>query len=310
MKKAVNQFWFYINMIRLTVFPFFLLAMVMKPVMAQDDLLKMVLSEGDSEILYVESSFKTTKIINAHTNETVKGHNLDFRVGHRFGSVGKGSGGDIHSLYGLDVSSDIRIAFEYGINDRFTTGFSRSKFRENLEGLLKYRLLMQRVDEKMPVSVTLFTNTAYTPALNNNKLYDKVEHRFSYTFQTIVARKFSHAFSLQLIPTLVHRNYVPDFDDANDLFSIGVGGRLKLTKHTSLIGDYFYNVSDYRSSSDDYFNPLGLGVEIQTGGHVFSLMFSNASALIENEYIPYTTDSWSEGGYKFSFNISRVFALK
>lgn len=263
------------------------------------------------------ATFKTTRIINAQSLETVKAHTLDFRVTHRFGSVNTG----IHQLYGFDNADDIRIAFEYGITNRLTVGFSRSRIDENLEGLIKYRLLRQKENGDMPLSVTLFANMAYTPKHDVTATPEyagdlsNIAHRFSYTYQAIIGRKFSKGFSLQFMPTLVHRNFITDTLDKNDLISIGVGGRLKLTKRSAIVIDYFYNVrpSSLQSFSYNanahYYNPLGIGWEIETGGHVFTIMFSNSAGIIENEFIPNTTESWFNKGFKFSFDISRSFTL-
>src|ERR1017187_8793407 len=86
---------------------------------------------------YTNATFKTTRLINSQSLETVKAHTLDFRISHHFGNELLGD----HYLYGLDLASDIRYAFEYGITNKLTVGFSRSRLDENLEGLIKYRLL-------------------------------------------------------------------------------------------------------------------------------------------------------------------------
>jgi hypothetical protein len=281
-------------------------------IFAQEDLLKLATEKSKTPDEKTESTFKSTKIINAQTNETVHRHVLDFRVAHRFGNVGKYTGGKsaVHTLYGLDAAADVRIALEYGITDNLMVGFSRSKYKENLEGLAKYRVWQQTSDNKIPLAVTVFANVAYTPVKDYANLYSKTSRRLSYTGQLILARKFSPRISFELLPTLVHRNFVFDNADENDIFSLGTGARIKLTKRTSFVADYFYNFSKFRKDrSDSYFNPLGVGVEIETGGHVFTIMFSNSGPLIENELIPETTDSWSDGGFKFSFNISRNFKL-
>lgn len=279
---------------------------------AQEDLSKLALAQTDSARSKTIATFKSTRIINAQTNETVKKRTLDFRVAHRFGNVAKYTEGKsaAHSLYGLDASADIRIAFEYGITDRLMVGVSRSKVKENLEGLAKFRVLEQTDDNKIPLAVTVFANAAFTPAKDDAKVYDKTTRRMAYAGQVILARKFSSRISFQLVPTIVHRNYVFDPEDENDFFSLGAGARIKITRRLALVADYFYNFSKYRTDrSDSYFNPLGAGIEIETGGHVFTIMFSNPAPIIETEFLPYTTDSWSEGGFKFSFNISRNFKL-
>ena len=300
-----------------TIFIAFLVMIFSSPVFSQDEDWKKMMEEAAPAVKEkVTATFKTTRIINAQSIETVKHRTLDFRVTHRFGAIGYLSGGDKHNLYGFDVSSDIRIGFEYGITDRLTLGFARCKRRENLQGLLKYRLLQQTKDNSMPVSVTVYSDLAFTPEKDIDSSYLKWEHRMNYTTQLIIARKFSSRLSVQLMPTYIHRNYVNLHDDENDLFSLGVGGRIKITKRSAVIFDYYHTFSKFRDNAEDffyvkteYFAPLGLGWEIETGGHVFSILFTNCAGILESDYIPYTTDSWLKGGMRFSFNISRNFRL-
>jgi len=297
-----------------------LLLLTCLPAFGQDDLLDLAMGHLPGERQKTIATFKTTKLINAHSNETVHKRTLDFRVGHRFGNVGKESFGGVHTFYGLDASTDIRIAFEYGITERLMCGVSRSKRNENYEGLVKFRLLEQTVDNHVPLAVTLFANAAITGIRAPEGLFPQTSDRLSYTFQAILARKFSNRVSLVLLPTVVHRNYIfglvnglpaDQADNRNDLYALGAGGRFKVTKSTSLVVDYFYNFDTFRKPGNDYgyYQVLGAGVEIETGGHVFTITFTNASGIIENDYIANTTDDWARGGFKFNFNISRNFRL-
>ena len=140
--------------------------------------------------------------------------------------------------------------------------------------------------------------------------YNDNINRFSYVYQVLIARRFGNRLSLQLNPTFFHRNYVSDPNDENDAFLLGGGSRLKLTKRFALLADFYYNFSPYRQSNPDlYVPPLGLGVEIETGGHVFHLIFTNNPGIIENTYFAQSPDSYGKGQVKFGFNISRTFGL-
>jgi hypothetical protein len=281
---------------------------------AQDSLLALVGNEARPTREKVISTFSSSRLINAQTTETPHKRNLDFRVAHRFGDFlspqGDDSRGGFHSLYGLDDPAfDIRIAFEYGISDNLMAGFSRSKYNEDLEGILKYRLVTQTTDNAIPVSLTLFGSVVATPKRDPFGVYPHTWDRFTYTAQCIIARKFSSNLSLELIPSLVYRNLFENSRDHNAVYSIGVGGRWKITKHFALMADYFYN---FRNSSLDgiYYDPLSVGIEIETGGgHVFSIMFTNAQYINESGFITNTTESWSKNGWKLCFNISRIFFL-
>lgn len=288
--------------------------------LAQDDLMSLLDEETpQEEEKKVSSTFKTLRIINAQTIETIKAKSLMFSILHRFGNV---SGGG-HAFYGFDNASNIRFGFDYGVTDKLIIGVGRSKVKEHIDGNLKYKLLAQTKDNKVPVSIAWYSNAGFTPMISPKNSSDedkwtKPAHRFSYAHQLIIARKFSPAFSFQLLPTLVHRNYVTSTvnetngaEEENDLAAIGFAGRLKFTKRISLVADYFYVFSKFRENNLDFpfYAPLGIGIEIETGGHVFHANFTNSSGLIENDYLPATSDSWLDGDIKLGFNISRVFYL-
>ena len=295
---------------------------------AQDDMLSLLDSAGAKKTHEkVIATFKGSKVINAQSTETVKAKTMDFSITHRFGNIGTQSNGGGHTLYGLDNISDVRIGFDFGITDNLTVGVGRSKQSELLDGLVKYRILTQTVDNHIPFSLAVYGDMGYTPEkasqfyngmIPPEGFHQKEVHRLSYTGQLILARKFGWRFSVEVLPTFQHRNFVLEninsnnnAMETNDLFSMGGGFRFKLTKRVAIIADYFYTFSKYRTSNpvNSFYNPLAVGIEIETGGHVFHLNFTNASGIVENNFIPNTTDSWSKGGYKFGFNISRVFNL-
>jgi len=290
--------------IRMLVFVF-ILAAFGRPAAAQDDLMSQLQADSSAPSEKTIATFKGFKIVNILSPETVKKKNLDFRITHLFGNMGSESGGGIHTLYGFDQSNDIRIAFMYGINDRFNIGFSRLKRDENLVGELKFKALEQTTDNKMPITATIYTNMAYSPKEDAN--LTKTAYRMSYCTQIILAKKFSPQFSFELVPSYLHRNLVAP-DDENDILSVGVGGRFKVTRSAAIIADYVYDF-DRPELVPKRYDPIGFGIEIETGGHVFSLMFTNASGILENDYIANTVDNWGDGGYKFSFHISRMFSF-
>ncbi|WP_346317406.1 DUF5777 family beta-barrel protein [Chitinophaga sp. YIM B06452] len=270
----------------------------------------------------VIATFKSTRIINGQSNETLAKGDLDFRVAHRFGDMG-GSGGGSSTFFGLDNSTDIRIAFEYGITDRLTAGISRTKgsgnFSQMYEVLGKFKVLQQTMDNRIPVGVTVFGNAVVTgmkssPDKSDLNYFDKFSSRLSYTAQAIISRKFGDIISLALLPTYIHRNRV-GYKDMNNMFAMGVGGRLRFSKRMALVVDYFVPFRDeeskdyYESRGTKYYNSLGVGVEIETGGHVFHLNFTNSTAVLENQFIPETVSTWTHGQFRWGFNISRRFSL-
>lgn len=269
---------------------------------AQDDLLKMLEAESVVKGEKVIATFKSDKVINIETNETVGKNNLDIRIGHLFGNIGQESGGGIHNFYGLDQSADIRIGLHYGLTDKLTAGIARVKRNENLEGLLKYRLLEQTTDGKVPIAISLFGNATYS--IKSSEVVEENVHRWTYCTQVIFARKFSSKFSFAIVPTFIHRNFV-SADDDNNTFSLSGGMRLKITKSTSFVIDYSHTFGR-KNLIEEVYDVIGVGAEIETGGHVFTLMLSNASGIIANDFLVNTEDSWAKGGMKISFIISRM----
>ncbi len=277
---------------------------------------------GSSE--KVSATFKSTRLINGHTNETIHKNELDFKVDHRFGDIA-GSNGGLRQFFGLDNSTDIRIGFAYGLSDRLTAGLARAKgattVQQLYEGSLKYKLLEQTVDGRVPLAVTLFGSSSIAAVRANREdptsatAYENFGDRMNYVAQLILARKFNSNFSFIISPTYVHRNFTV-FRDQYDLFAIGAGGRAKISKRMALVIDYFL---PFRNSEDQaylervgnrkFYNPLGFGLEIETGGHVFHLNFTNATAIQEVQFIPETTSSWTKGQYRWGFGISRRFTL-
>jgi hypothetical protein len=299
-------------------------------IFAQDDLLKMLDTLGGKEKSHdkVTATFKTTKVISMQTPQTMGKGELDFRVTHRFGNIGIGSNGGIHTLYGWDAISDVRFSFDYGITRCLQVGVARNKKNEYLDGSLKWRFLEQTLDNKVPLTICAYGIASLTP-MRKDQLYagadtawvnanEKFAHKMVYTAQVVFARKFGKWFSLALTPSYTHRNYVlaninPSNQavDENDIFALGAGVRVRITRSMSILADYFYVDSKYRknNTANPYYNPLAIGIEIETGGHVFHINFTNATGITENYLIPNSPDSWSKGGYKFGFNISRVFQV-
>ena len=258
----------------------------------------------------VIATFKATRLILSQTTETVKKNELNFLVIHRFGDVGGSSGGG-KTLWGLDNSSDIYIGFEYGITDNLNVDFGRSKFEQLLDLQLKYYLLHQTVDNSMPVAISILGKTGFKPYSVTTNVFDSYGNRFSYLAQAIIARKFSSKLSLQVSPSYIINNVPYPFIAGNEknFFSLSAAGRLKLTKRMGVVVDYVHPFSSFRqnSISPAFYDGLGVGIEIETGGHVFTMYFTNAQAISEINYLNDTESSWSKGQYRFGFTISRIF---
>jgi len=269
-------------------------------VYAQEDLF----SEIDTDSVqneYVSSVFKGLKVINFESTKMASKGEFYFVVSHRFGSVK----GGFKELFGLDQAAT-RLNFIYGISDGFNIGISRSAFQKTYEMSLKYRLLQQGVKGGSPVTIVGF-NSVSVNTLMDEALLPKIEFadRLAYVSQILISRKINRSFSLELIPTLLHENYVENNMQDNTQYVIGFGGRHKITKRLSFNFDWGYHLN--REKTFVYRNPLAVGVDIETGGHVFQLHFSNAQPSFESGYLSKASGDWGKGDFFFGFNLSRVF---
>jgi hypothetical protein len=259
----------------------------------------------DETINYASASFKTTRIVNSQSIENVAEGVLDFKISHRFGMLNSGA----YNLFGLDQAT-IRLGLDYGITDNLMVGFGRSTLQKALDGFVKYRLLRQSSGGRnMPVTLTLHSSIAVnmlTWADPERENY--FSSRLTYTYQALIGRKMSNNTSLMLMPTMVHRNLVLTSAESNDVWALGIGGRQKLTNRLAVTGEYYYVFPDQLASV--YNNSLSIGIDIETGGHVFQLHFTNSTAMIDKGFITETTGQWSKGDIHFGFNVSRVFTLK
>ena len=261
---------------------------------SQDELLGLLDDdEGDDA---VTSTFKGTRLINGHSVEVRSPKELDFVISHRFGNISSGD----QQFWGLD-QSNIRLALEYGIAKNLNIGLGRSSFDKTVDMYAKYKLIGQ--SKKSPITLTGFGSIAKNTDQSLN-IEDK--HRFNYTGQLLIARKINSNLSLQISPTFIQRNLVPTNDDANGLIAIGLGGRQKLTQRLSLNFEYYAQLTDYNASRT---NAIAIGVDIETGGHVFQLHLTNAQQMNEKGFIGETDGDFFEGDIRFGFNISRVFDL-
>ena len=273
-----------------------------------DSLMKNISSDQDTQA--VTAAFKSSRLILSQTSTMVKKNDLDFKVIHRFGDIGGVDGGS-KTLYGFDNSTDIYIGFEYGISDRLNISFGRSKYEQLIDLQLKYAFLQQKEKDGSPFSISGLIKTGFTPYKVNTTIFDSYGNRFSHFVQAIISRKFSPNLSLQVTPGFLFRSVVLGAGDEKTMFSTGIAGRYKFTKRFGVVADYYFINSDYRKNNPNtsFYNPLGLGIEIETGGHVFSMNFANAKAIAENNFLPNSTSSWGKGQYRFGFTISRMFTF-
>jgi hypothetical protein len=286
---------------------FLLLVLFSLPAFAQDDLMKMLEAETekDKKPDYATATFKTTRLINGHSVENVAAGVLDFRISHRFGYISGGA----YELWGLDEAS-MRLGLDYGLSKRWMIGIGRSTYQKQYDGFTKFKILRQSSGSRsMPITLSAVGSMMYKSLKfddpNRENFYTS---NMYYSGQLLIARKFNESLSLQLMPTIVHYNLVEGADDPNDLFSVGIGGRMKLSKRVSLNLEYYYQLPDYKFEGTQ--NSLSIGFDVETGGHVFQLYCTNSTGMTERTYINETTGDFFAGDIRLGFTISRVFTIK
>lgn len=255
------------------------------------------LEEEDRRVI---ATFKTTRIANGHSVQQTKKGVLDVRINHRFGRVDQG----VNNFFGLD-NAVTRIGFDYGITDYLMVGIGRSTLNKEYDGFAKIGLWNQQ-KKGFPVTIN-YLSAFYI--VSEKFSIDKLEfaNRLTYLNQLLIARKFNERLSLQIMPSLVHFNMTQYASESNTVAAMGAGGRYKLNKRLALTAEYYF-VPRSQQRVQNY-NPLTIGLDIETGGHVFQLFFSNASGITERSLLNSTLSRWEKGQLHFGFNISRVFTV-
>lgn len=274
-------------------------------VFAQDDLLALVSKPEDVKKEYVSNAFKSSRVVNGHSMEFIGKGVMDLRILHRFGLANSG----FNNLYGLD-QANMRFGFDYGVSKNMTLGFGRSNVGKEWDGFIKFRPIWQAKGGKRasPVSVVLVSGITYTTLPWSDPSRENfTTSRMAFYNEVIIGRKFNDQISFQLAPTFVHRNLVSQATEDNDVYALGIGGRIKMSKRIAFVVDYHYVAKGL--DKDIYKDPLSIGFDIETGGHVFQLHFSNATGMNEKSFITKTTNSWGKGEIRFGFNLSRVFTV-
>ena len=263
---------------------------------AQDELMSLLENSVNDDDGEVSATFKSTRVINGNSIEVRSKGILEFVISHRFGTINSG----YQEFWGLDFSN-IRLGLEYGITDDLNVGIGRSSFDKVFDLFGKYRIIRQ--SNKIPVTMTIFASIA-------RKTVEQAGltgvDRNAYTAQLLIARKLNDRISLQLAPTFIQRNLVPTVEDDNLLIALGIGSRYKVSNRVAIVMEYYPQLTNY---SSQFQNSFAVGVDIETGGHVFQLQLTNAVQMNERGFIGETTDQYLDGGIHFGFNISRVFDL-
>ena len=275
-------------------------------VIAQEDLLRELEESQPPSTDYVLQTFKGTRLINGHSIETKGRGDLEFIFAHRFGAINEG----LYELYGLD-EAHVRIGLDYGFTDDFSASIGRNSVDKSLDGYIKYKIARQRSGTNaFPFSITGLGGIVYKASPKKDQLpegFTSID-RLAYVGQLLIARKMSSRLSLQLMPTMIHKNAVDQMKEDNDQFAVGFGGRIRVTKGVAFTSEYYHRVN--APATKPFYNTLGFGIDIETGGHVFQLVFTNTMALTERAFITETEGNFFDGDIHFGFNVTRTFHLR
>lgn len=253
----------------------------------------------------VYETFYGTRLINGHTIETNPKNSLVFIISHRFGRVNSG----FYQFFGLDQST-VRFGFEYALHDKVMLGWGRSSNGAMWDGFVKYRFLEQTKGPKqIPLSIALFASASLDGRkhLYADKRKTPFAQRMAYTYQLLIARKFTKWLSVQLMPTMVHRNFVETKADKNLVFVPGIGARFRVSPSVAIMGEYYYRVGE--RPNNGYHNSAAIGVDINTGGHVFQIQLTNSQSMFESGFLRQTSGDILKGDIHLGFNITRTWGF-
>ena len=288
-----------------SIFAFVSLLCTLQPSFAQEDLLQELTKEPiEAPVIAI---FKGTRIVNGQSVEAKPGGSLEFIFSHRFGRVNEGA----YTLWGLD-DAFVRLGLEYGITDKLGVGLGRTSVDKSYDAYIRYKVIGQAAG-KMPLTIATVGTINYktSPKQSDSPVPITVNDRISYVAQVLIARKLNQNFSLQVNPLMVHRNTVDQTYENNTDFALGLAGRHKVTRSLAITGEYIYRLNAKPNIPPDYirYDAVGFGIDIETGGHVFQLVFTNSLGLIERAIVTETTGNFWDGDIHFGFNITRTFQL-
>ena len=271
---------------------------------------------GENKTIYTTNTFEYTRIVNGHSIENLPANVLDVRISHRFSPLSNG----LYQFFGLDYGLfNVRLGFDYGITNNLMIGVGHNAWQKTYDAFFKIKLLRQSTGEvRMPFTVsfvptfTLSTVKAVEVPSSSKPSPDAKADPFSYTFQLLIGRKFTKGFSMEIMPTFIHTdnisfNHFKNGIYKRDIFALGIAARQKISKRTSVSGEYYYQLQGAEATTAT--NVVSFGIDLGTGGHVFQMHFTNSLGLTEKSFITETDKHGDKSGLRFGFNISRVFQL-
>lgn len=257
------------------------------------------------ETKWAYQTFRDTRVINGHSVETGTPGEMKLIISHRFGNVSSGP----YEMFGLD-NSTIRYGLDFAVKNGVDIGIGRSSYQKTVDMYYKKKLFYQKEGaENFPFTIVYLTTMSINgQKWSNPDIENYFSSRLTYTHQLLIGRKFNHRFSLQFMPTFLHRNLVNRSFEKNDLFGMGIAGRYQWTKVTAVQFEYVY-IPESRLDDGTY-TSLSIGFEFQTKNHVFQVNFSNSMGMVEPIYLAQTRGQWTNAQVGLGFNLTRDFKIR
>ena len=276
--------------------------------MGAQDLLSKLDKELNENSLKALPAFKTTRISIGHSVETRPAGSLEIAAVNRFWNIP-----NQQTQRFLADEVNTRFSLEYSISDRLTIGGGTSTFDGLWDGFVKYRLVYQSADsKKSPFSITLFQNISYNDGEFSDQLYAAAAGQSitAYTTQVLIARKFNPNLSIQVTPTLVQRSDVVWASDPKTQFAVGLGFRHKISKHASIVSEYYYVANPIESRNT--YDAFAVGLNWEVSDLMLQFNITNARNVVEDAFITRTTNNFNfhDGNFHFGFGATLVLHFK
>lgn len=266
---------------------------------SQENLLKELESQNEYKTTNNFSAFKAIKIVNNQSTKQASEKELYLYVSHRFGSIDEG----INTLFGLDIANT-KIELLYGLTNNLQIGFSRESFKKTYSLNAKYNITTQ--SSRLPINSSLYLSYNYNSLLDQD-IYPTLSNSDRNLFfgQLLLSKSFSDKISLQLSPTYAKRGFNETIFEQENNIILGLASSYRITNRLAFNIEYSANLD--RPEISPFNDVLSFGIDIETGGHVFQLLFSNTQTIDNVSVMTDAEGSWKDGKIYFGFNILRVF---
>ncbi|MFT4604539.1 MAG: hypothetical protein ACI9W4_001271 [Rhodothermales bacterium] len=254
----------------------------------------------------VDELFWAPTVIGTASVTNLNAGDLNYTIKHAFGLVSSG----IENLYGLDGAANIRFGIDYGVTDWLSLGVGRSRFDKVYDFKAKANLLRQTVSGSSPLEIAVMGDAGITTVENGFEFSD----RLSYAGMVMFGRRFSDKLAVQISPMVSHLNTVfieraadgSILAEENTHFGVALAANFKLNELFAVLVEYVPVIGD---RSDGTTDALSVGLDIETGGHVFQLFFTSSDWLTEQHMLARNNDDFLSGDFRWGFNVNRVFAF-